>query len=790
MHRATTQVLRLFVILPYLVISTAFISTVFISTALFPSASFAKLPPPALTDMRVLIDISGSMKKNDPNNLRIPALKLLLNLMPRECNAGVWTFGRYVNMLVPFRAVTPQWKNMAKREANKINYAGQFTNIGSAMEKASFGWTKADPNTQRSMILLTDGMVDISRDNNLNEKERKRILEVLLPRLKRAGVKIHTIALSQNADVELLQTLALSTDGEFAVVNNADELLKVFVAAFDQSVEQEQVPITGNRFSIDGSVDEFTVLIFRIPGSIASQLKMPNGKVVSQNDKLKDMNWFSDSSYDLITINQPLGGEWTLLADVDPDNRVTVVSDLKLSMSGLPTNIVQSEVLEMSVSLSEGDVTIRKPEFLSLLDITFRQQYFDGDKTWEGKLTSHLEGKVKIPKNGVYTARLNKTLLPGHHELTVIVDGKTFQRKKKLKLTVHKEVLEVLIVEEEDEDGGPKFFLNILPKGGIIPKEELVISAKITKPMGSLTTAKAKSTPFGGWRVDIKNDGGIGIYRVMLEVNSAPGAARKISLMQGPYNIDYQVTGAMNSDPVTEIGAESTTMESVQKEPDVEKVEPEIEPMEAPEDGADGEELFMEETVEEETPVEEEDVGFEEESTSIIDMIKNMNKMVLAGIVAGINLVLFGFGFIIYRKIMSRKDLEDDEDDLEIVASESDDDEDFDLSDTEDENQDEFNAENEDTVVAVEAPIPPAVDEPDLGVSSGDEHDISTEGDPEVEKAEPEVDDNVDSDEFDLEADLAALVEEDTETDITLDDIEEKLSGPDGDDETDEDLSL
>ena len=33
-------------------------------------------------DVRVVIDVSGSMKQNDPNDLRIPALNLLIGLLP------------------------------------------------------------------------------------------------------------------------------------------------------------------------------------------------------------------------------------------------------------------------------------------------------------------------------------------------------------------------------------------------------------------------------------------------------------------------------------------------------------------------------------------------------------------------------------------------------------------------------------------------------------------------------------------------------------------------------------
>ena len=61
-------------------------------------------------DVRILIDVSGSMKQNDPQNLRRPALRLLVGLLSSETRAGVWTFGQYVNMQIPLGQVDKAWK--------------------------------------------------------------------------------------------------------------------------------------------------------------------------------------------------------------------------------------------------------------------------------------------------------------------------------------------------------------------------------------------------------------------------------------------------------------------------------------------------------------------------------------------------------------------------------------------------------------------------------------------------------------------------------------------------------
>ena len=80
-------------------------------TALAQQAPTLQLPDSA--DVRIIVDISGSMKTNDPDNLRRPAVRLLARMLPRQANAGVWTFGQYVNMLVPHGKVTDDWRGLS-----------------------------------------------------------------------------------------------------------------------------------------------------------------------------------------------------------------------------------------------------------------------------------------------------------------------------------------------------------------------------------------------------------------------------------------------------------------------------------------------------------------------------------------------------------------------------------------------------------------------------------------------------------------------------------------------------
>ena len=137
----------------------------------FTTVSFAAdtgLSRPGAADVRVLIDISGSMKNNDPGNLRRPALRLLVGLLPEDSRAGVWTFGQYVNMQVPLGKVDRAWKARAIGGASGIHSRGLFTNIGEVIKRSSADWSGTPMKYRRHMVLLTDGMVDISKDPALN----------------------------------------------------------------------------------------------------------------------------------------------------------------------------------------------------------------------------------------------------------------------------------------------------------------------------------------------------------------------------------------------------------------------------------------------------------------------------------------------------------------------------------------------------------------------------------------------------------------------------------------------
>ena len=405
-------------------------------------AGIAQASTPDKNDVRVLIDISGSMRQNDPDNLRRPALRMLAGLLQPGNRAGVWTFAHRTNQLVPVAEVDAAWKKRAQSLSRQIASPGQFTNIEEVLDKASADWAGEPTTHARHLVLLTDGMVDVSKQADENARSRARILDTLLPRLHAAGAQVHTIALSERADHELMRQLAAETGGWYQQVAQADELQRVFLRMFEKVGSPDTLPLEDNRFVIDGSVDEATVLLFRKPDAPPAELVSPSGESYKDSDLPAGVAWSRDTGYDMITIASPEKGEWVLQADMDPDNRVMIVTDLRLQTSEIPTHIAAGELTRVEANLSNRGKLVTRQAFLRLIDV--RAQVEGDQGVRQLPLNDIAEDGDEKGGDGRYGMRFGEQQAGQEVELLIAVDSPTFMREKRFRVVVHEPVAGVV----------------------------------------------------------------------------------------------------------------------------------------------------------------------------------------------------------------------------------------------------------------------------------------------------------------------------------------------------------
>jgi uncharacterized protein (TIGR03503 family) len=492
--------------------------------ALWVCLAAAAVEPPAAapaTDLRVLIDVSGSMRHNDPDNLRRPALRLLVNLLPAGSRAGVWTFARYVNMAVPLGTVNPAWRARAKAESARIGSPGQYTDIETAIRRATLDWKTPATGVHRTLILLTDGMVDLGKDPARNAASRERILHDLLPRLQRAGVTVHTVALSDGADQKLLSALALGTDGWFEKARDAQTLQRIFMRLFQQSVPTEALPLRDNHFSVDAGVQDMTVVVFRDKGAAATRLSGPGGQSFDADHHPKAVRWHHDTGYDMVTIAHPAQGGWRIQAAADPDNRVLVVTNLRLQTDPLPGNVLMGEQMAVHAWLSRKDKIETDADFLKLAHFTAR----DG----EGMPTPlHDDGKGAdaAAGDGRYTVTLTRALQAGGHELVVTARGPTFERQWRHAFQVHTRPAELSVQRLDGVAGG--FRLTATPQPELLDLGSLKLTAVVE---GAETAVHLLARGADGhWSVDLPAADAGKVVSVELSGRSSNGRALTAAL--------------------------------------------------------------------------------------------------------------------------------------------------------------------------------------------------------------------------------------------------------------------
>lgn len=391
-------------------------------TGLASGPVLATTPP----ELHVLIDVSGSMKQTDPQNLRRPALRLLGDLLPPSAQIGIWFFGDKVTPMLKTARADSQVKERVRRTSGKIRSNEPFTDIPAALTAAAATWNDG---TDRNILLLSDGMVDISPDKAINVRAQTELLQKLVPQLRAEHIRVHTIALSKDADSKLLSQIAAETGGIFVEADSADALQRAFLKIFEAAAPRDGLPLKDNKFLVDSAVKELTILAFRDKSDNPTKLKLPKGQIVDAQGSKSKTGWRWDDSggRDLVTIENPPAGEWQIIGALDPDNRALIITDLKLHLPPFPTRIYPGEQIDGALMLTNHDQPITKAELTQNIKASIDEQ--KGSELIQSiKLNDQGADPDIIGGDGKFNYELHLIDPAGIYSLVATVSGPTFQR--------------------------------------------------------------------------------------------------------------------------------------------------------------------------------------------------------------------------------------------------------------------------------------------------------------------------------------------------------------------------
>ncbi|MDP4097293.1 VWA domain-containing protein [Paenibacillus sp. P96] len=172
-----------------------------------------------VNDLVLVIDNSGSMTENDPNNDRITAAKHMISQMDGNKRVSVILFGDESQVLQPFTPVaTDVDKQAVYDKLDQIPNTDAGTNIGLALsETLDQIQDQGNDDNGAMVILLSDGYSDLDTAS------------ALAPYIERQ-IEVNTVGLSitDSGGVGLLQAIAQMTGGIYYDVTDAGQLSLVF----------------------------------------------------------------------------------------------------------------------------------------------------------------------------------------------------------------------------------------------------------------------------------------------------------------------------------------------------------------------------------------------------------------------------------------------------------------------------------------------------------------------------------------------------------------------------------
>jgi len=179
----------------------------------------------------MVLDATGSMASNDPNEMRKTAAKDFVARMTSSDLAGVASFSTDITPTDPYLAIHI-WQDFTNDKAalesaiDDATQASGGTNLWDAVYD-SVDWLMQQVSQNKVALILTDG------EDNASTKTSQEAADYAVAN----GIKVYMIGLGDPTSLDFaeMQNVAALTGGLFAAAQDANELTKLFDGVFNAS---------------------------------------------------------------------------------------------------------------------------------------------------------------------------------------------------------------------------------------------------------------------------------------------------------------------------------------------------------------------------------------------------------------------------------------------------------------------------------------------------------------------------------------------------------------------------
>ena len=277
-------------------------------------------------------------------------------------------------------------------------------------------------------------------------------------------------------------------------------LLASLTASANEVFAPSDIPLLDNRFRIDYGVKEITFIVTRKPGTPSVILVRPDGsKLYVGKVTPPDVGWLALKDQDLITIRDPMPGPWQAIGEVEPDNRVRLLSNIRLETDQLPTQLYQGERVKLKSWLLIDDAPPKAGYYLTDLGMTVRLQRFN-DAKQEGEpivdeVLGHYrddgKGLDEVPGDGIMTAEAVLDVAAGKYRAMYSTGNQVFSRARYQDVLIYPLPVSYTLAPPSQEFGAK---LSFLIDADELDPASVVIEGKATNTVGASMAFNAVAT--------------------------------------------------------------------------------------------------------------------------------------------------------------------------------------------------------------------------------------------------------------------------------------------------------
>ena len=326
----------------------------------------------SVADVVLIIDSSGSMRENDPRELRKEAAKQFIDLAESDVQIGIVDFDDRVKTLAELTFADENGKSKLKKAVDTID-ANDGTNIYAGLQAGIEILSDLNKafTARKAAVLLTDG-----------EDNERKTLQAYVGNYVANGWSVYTIGLDDGVSVDrdLLKQIADATlEGEYypVTLDNIQlvyntilakiTLKSVVLASPSGYINQDQT--VGKSVSVDEWVSQVKMTLSWGGSTIEMVLVDPSGTVITPDTATLGISYQAAPTYAIYTVDNPMQGEWKMRitgTDIPPEGEpysivVTGTSDFVTNLLAFEPAYAIGDTVRIGIRISEKTGNIAHP---------------------------------------------------------------------------------------------------------------------------------------------------------------------------------------------------------------------------------------------------------------------------------------------------------------------------------------------------------------------------------------------------------------------------------------------